>query len=49
MCHRGVLVHCPSCFGAAAAVLTNELPRVVTVCLQSGQLNLAKPFINLMV
>jgi hypothetical protein len=27
MCHRGVLVHCPSCLGAAATILAAEHPR----------------------
>jgi len=48
MCHRGVLVHCPSRLGAALPFwLLNS--RVVTECLQSGHLNLARPFIILIV
>jgi hypothetical protein len=48
VCSRGMLVHC-------LAAWVRQLPfwllnsRVVTECLQRGQLNLAKPFIILMV
>ena len=48
MCHYGMLVHCPSRLGAAATFWLLK-SRVVTECLQSGQLNLAKPFIILIV
>jgi hypothetical protein len=27
MCHDAVLVHCPSCLGAAATVLAAKIPR----------------------
>jgi hypothetical protein len=43
MCGRGVLVHCPSRLGAAVAALVAEL--LVTEYLQSGHLNILKPFI----